>query len=381
MLDRMSGRPLALACVLAGLVAPPSARAQAPDPDAGEDAAGEIEMEPEAGADDGAPAEPPPVIKDPKLAKKLASSALQLVRKGDYQARRKREDEAKAFYVDAIAAYKKAIETGDLVELNYELALVEEKLGRIDDAVRHLRLVVQATEGVRPDVQRKANAKHDELLMQVGVVNLQVQPEGATISIDGNQIGVAPLTETLVLMPGTYTLTFASDGYQPRDAELKVEAGSEIERSFELEPIQIVVEPVPVEDDDPVPVSPPPRPSKAPLYVGGGVTVAALGVGIATGILAVGRHGTFTASDSTRAERDDAQSAGKRFALISDISLGTAVVAAGFTAYWYFAKYRPGLASAESARQSSEMSKLDLVPWVQRDAGGVVSGLGVTGSF
>jgi len=387
MLGRMSGRPLAVACVLAGLVAAPSAMAQAPENDGGDAPAGEIEMEPEQGADDAAPAadgatdEPPPVVKDPKLAKKLARAALQLVRKGDYQARRKREDEAKAHYVDAIAAYKKAIETGDDLSVYFELALVEEKLGRIDDAVKHLRVVVNATEGVRPDVQKKANDKRDELLMQVGLVRLQVQPEGTTISIDGAEVGTAPLSEALVLMPGTYTLTFASDGYQPKDAELNVEAGSETDRTFELEPIQIVVEPVPAEDDEPAPVAPPATPSKIPLYVGGGVTVAALGVGITTGLLAVGKHGTFTSSDVTRSERDDAQSAGKRFALISDISLGTAVLAAGFTAYWYFAKYKPGLASAEPERRAPEMSKLDVVPWVQRDAGGVVSGLGVTGSF
>lgn len=390
MLVRMRGRALALSCVLAGLVAPPSALAQVPG-DAELDDAGEIEMDPpedgSTGGVDGDPgaepesAEPPPVVKDPKLAKKLARSALQLVRKGDYQARRKRIDEANAHYVDAIAAYKKAIELGDDLGVYYELALVEEKLARIEDAVRHLRIVVLATEGVRPDVQKKASEKRDELLMQVGVVRLKIETEGATIAIDGADIGTAPLAEPIVLRPGTYTLTLSADGFEPKDAELKIEAGSEVERHFELDPIRIVVEPLVVDDEEPAPAPPPPPPSKLPLYVGGGVTVAALGVGITTGLLAVGKHGTFTGQGSSASEREDARSSGKQMALISDISLGTAVVAAGFTAYWYFSRYKPALATPDAERRAPEMSKLDVVPWVQQDAGGVVSGLGVTGSF
>ena len=39
-------------------------------------------------------------------------------------------------------------------------------------------------------------------------------------------------------MPGTYTLSFAPVGFQPKDAEIKVEAGSESERKIELEPVK-----------------------------------------------------------------------------------------------------------------------------------------------
>ena len=186
------------------------------------------------------------------------------------------------------------------------------------------------------------------------------------------------MTEPIILMPGTYTLSFAADGFQPKDAELKVEAGSESERTIELDPIQVIVTPPPVVDEAPV-VAPvvAPAPSKLPLYVGGGVAVGAAGIGLITGILAVSRHGTFTAGDSTRTEREDARSSGQSLALVTDLALGTAVVAAGFTAYWYFVKYKPGKAKFDAEGQASTMSKVDVVPWVQSEAGG----FSVAGSF
>jgi hypothetical protein len=46
-------------------------------------------------------------------------------------------------------------------------------------------------------------------------VTLAVSPEGALISLAGTELGKAPLAEPLILMPGTYTLSFQADGFQP----------------------------------------------------------------------------------------------------------------------------------------------------------------------
>lgn len=351
----------------------PPAGAQPGD---GEDA-GDIEMadDAEPAADAGAP---PAVVKDPKVAKTWLQAAQKLVREGDLQARRKKPDEAKIKYENAVTAFHSSIAAGDDVGVYFELASVEEKLGRFDRAATHYRTVVQATSGVRADVQKKAAAKFDELSMEVGLVTLTVDPEGAAISLGGEVIATSPMTVPVVLMPGTYTLSFAADGFQPKDAEIKVEAGSESERAIELEPIKIVVTPPGPVDESPA--APPPvaaAPSMLPIYVGGGVAVGAASIGLITGILAVSRHGTFTGADATRNERLDARTSGENLALVTDLALGTAVVAAGFTAYWYFFKYKPGKAKFSAEAAPSTMSKVDLVPWVQSEAGG----FSVAGSF
>ena len=72
------------------------------------------------------------------------------------------------------------------------------------------------------------------------------------------------------------------------------------------------------------------------------------------------------ANAEVRTARSDAQANGKLLAHLTDAALGTAVVAAGFTAYWYFYRYKRGAANAPSDR-----AKLDLVPWVQPSYGGM----------
>lgn len=375
----MSGRRLALVVLSALVLAPVVASAQQPDIEMESEGTGEAPA-PEPAPDDG---EPPAIVKDPKLAKKLASAAVQFAQKGDYATRRNKPDEAKAFYEQASVAFTKAIESGDDLNLYYDLAVVDEKLGKIDVAVRHLRIVVAPTATVKTDVKKKAQLKFDDLSMKIGFVTLQIEQDGTTVTLAGSVVGKSPFTEALVFLPGAYTLTFESDGYQPKDVEIKVEAGSEAERKIELEPIKIVVAPPRQPDGSETTVEPAvvKPPSKLPLYIGGGVTVAAFGAFIIGGVLAMGQHDTFVAADSTRNERLDAQASGQNYARFSDVMLGTTIVAAGFTTFWYLFKYRNGNAKPSETPSTSPlaptMSKVDVVPWVQPSA----SGFSVAGTF
>lgn len=391
----MGGRRIALVttAALAAAVTSGGARAQPKDPD------GEIEIDPEptgsgsaagsgsARSDAGiatppvaapapvaapVPAAVPAPAKDPKLVKKWLAAALQLMQKGSYFAAKNRHDDAKAQFENAVTAYQRAIEAGDDVGLYADLAGAEEKLGKLDDAVKHLRRVVAAPAGLRPDVVKRATARLEDVSAKIGFVTLTVTPSGSSVTLGGTEIGTAPLLEPLVLMPGTYTLAFQAEGFQPKEAEIKVEPGSEIERTIELEPMKVIVEPVkPVVSDEPLPADKPAPPSPLPLYVGVGVTGAGvLGTGI-FGILAISRHSTFTGATTSKLAREDARTSGQRFALIADVSLGTAVVAAGFTAYWYFTKYRQPPRKPEERHSPPVDAKLDVVPWVQPQSGGV----------
>jgi len=109
--------------------------------------------------------------------------------------------------------------------------------------------------------------------------------------------------------------------------------------------------------------------------------VAAFGAFVIGGILAVSEHGTFVGATTTRNDREDARASGQNYALFSDVMLGTTLVAAGFTTYWYLFKYRKGNEKAAEGAPTSPlaptMSKVDVVPWVQPFA----SGLSVAGSF
>lgn len=354
----MGGRSLALVLVASSL--PLTAVAQPED-----EGSPEEEQQAEGGGEE-AP-------KDPRAARTWVKAGKELMGRGGQLARRNKLDDAKTQWAKAAVAFEKAIKWGDDPNVYADLAAAEEKLGKLDLAATHYRRVIGTKTGVRGDVMKRAKANYDELSMKIGLVTVIAKPEGTTLSIGGTEVGKTPMVEPLILMPGTYTVSFAADGFQPKDVEIKVDAGSETERSIELEAITVTIEapePEPPEEE-PVVVTRPP--SKTPLYVGAGATLGFAAVGLVTGIMAVGKHGTFTAPESSTPERADAKSSGERLAKVTDVAIGGAVVAAGFTAYWYFFRYRP----AQTKYASEREAKLELAPWVQSDAGGFAVG----GSF
>ena len=335
----------------------------------------EIEMEPEGGSGSAVvPTDPVQPVKDPKMARKWLQAAQVLVQKGDYfLLRLKKPDEAKAQFDNAVLSFQKAIEAGDDVNVYFDLASVEDKLGKTDEAARHYRVVIKAQATARPDVLKKATAKLEEAMAKLGLVTLVVNPEGATISLAGTELGKSPLPDPLILMPGSYTFSFAADGFQPKETEIKVEAGSESERGIDLEPVKIIVEPVKQAPDPIEQVVTAKPPSKLPLYIGGGAAVGLVGVATVAGILAVGKNGTFKSADASENERRDAKSSGERLARITDVTMVGALVAGGFTAYWYLFKYKPAQKKFSTERNDPVASKVTVVPWVQSSTGGGVT--------
>lgn len=332
-----------------------------------------------------APTDPsqPAATKDPKLAKKVATTAQQAAAKGDQLVKQKKLDEAKVSYEAAVAAYTKAIELGDDLSLAYELAIVENKLGKFAVAATRLRTLSKATTGVRPDVLKKAATKLTELATKIGTVTLAVKPEGATITLGETEVGKSPLADPLFLMPGAYSFQLQADGFQSKTVELTVEAGSESERGIDLEPIKISIDTKPPIDPTPPPPKPQP-PSKLPLLIGAGATGGFLVATIVTGLMAKGKHDTFVAPETAPFDRELAAYDGKNFAKVSDVMLIGTVAAAGFTATWYFFKYRKGQAKLHEMPRSSgnpddpQRSKVMMLPWVSGDGTG---GLTLRGGF
>jgi len=369
----------------------PAARHAAAQP-AGGSGSDEIEMEPDqppptgsntgsgSAAGSASTTEPAPVVKDPKVARKWLFAAQQLVQKGDYFTNRKRDDDAKAQYANAVLAYTKAIEAGDDVNVYYELAAVELKLGSIIDAAKHLKQVVAAT-GAKPAVVKQAKTKLDDVNTKIGYLTLTITPEGSKITLDGKELGTAPLKEPLVLMPGTYQLALEAAGFDPKQVELKIEAGSEAERKLDLDAKKVEVQQLD-HTDEPAPPPPPPpaEPARWPLYAGAAFTAGFVGTSVVTGVIALSKHNTFTAGDTSNADRDSARSSGKTAAHITDLCIGGAVLAAGFTAYYYFFQLRSEHDDKPRAATKTA-SKLHVLPWVQPEPSNPGAGATVLGRF
>ena len=345
---------------------------------------GDIDMDPEpatgsgsgAGSGSADTSEPPAIVKDPKVAKKWLAAAQQLVQKGDTFTARKKPDDAKAQYENAVTAYGKAIEAGDDVAVYFALALVEDKLGAEADAYAHLKLVVDAQPPVKPDVLKKATAKLDEVTGKVGTVMLTVLPEGTTIKIGDKEYGDSPLKAPIVLVPGTYTASLTLVGYQPKDVELKVEAGAGVEKKIELEVVPVKITPRVVESE-PEPAPLPPQPSKLPWIAGASATGVFVVGAVIFGASAISQHNAYTDPTFTKKERADAQSLGKTMAHLCDGAIVLSVASAAFTVYWYHWKYQKELDAPPPGTEQRVVPKVDMVPWVQPGAGGIAA----VGSF
>lgn len=348
-----------------------------------------IEMEGDAPPADAPPPAEAPNVKDPKVVKTWLKAADTLVKKGDTLAKQNKAAEAKTSYENAATAYQKAIDAADeaaAVPIQLQLADALDKSGDSVAAMKPLKAVL-AAQNIKPDLTKKAQTKLDELSMKVGTVALSITPEGTSVSMGGKQIGEAPLSEPLVLMPGNHVVNLTAVGYQPKDVELKVEAGSESERKIELEPVKMTTKPVEPTDEVAPMTSEPSGPSMLPVYIGGGAAAGLLLIGTVTGIAAIGKQNQYDDSMSAN-ERSDIRSSGKTLALVTDLCFVGAVGAAAFTAYWYVFKIRPvtkALDERQAARHHkgsegtalARRPKVDVVPWVQPDAGGLTA----VGSF
>src|SRR5450432_1849821 len=133
--------------------------------------------------------------------------------------------------------------------------------------------------------------------------------------------------------------------------------------------MQVVIEAHPHVIDEPTDDKPKP-PSKLPMYIGAGATGVLFGTAIIEGILAVHEHHIFIRADATKDERADAQLNGRFYAHVTDACIVGTIAAAAFTAYWYQFRYKH--AETQAKFQPRDVPKVDMIPWVQPDAGGFV---------
>ena len=335
---------------------------------------------------------------DPELAKamarKLVEGGDEFFKKGDYYVRRKKPKDARERYERAFAAYSKAFELAGDPLVYYPLATSEEKLERWLDAAIHYHRFLADAPAADAAQRDRATARLDALKLRIGLLTLAIQPEGAAVAIDGAPIGAAPLADPIFLAPGDHTLSITADGYQASEQKLVIEAGSEAERTYELEPVPaVIVDRAPPPPPPPPPPALPPGPSRLPIVLGGGVALGLAGGAVATGLMAMARHDVFLDEAASPNRRENARTEGKNLALITDALIAGSLVAVGVTTYYYLEVYKPKARSHDRKRReragfvdelaggAQPAPKLLLVPWVEASGPATAAGLVLGGAL
>ncbi|MDI7269944.1 MAG: PEGA domain-containing protein [Myxococcota bacterium] len=121
------------------------------------------------------------------------------------------------------------------------LGVCHDRLGRPSDALRLYELALREGGDEIPERQRNEIGRRvADLRLQLGIrepttgrVSVTSTPPGATVSIDGREIGAAPVE--VEVEPGTHAIAVAMPGFRPNAVETHVAAGEAVVVAMALE--------------------------------------------------------------------------------------------------------------------------------------------------
>lgn len=303
----------------------------------------------------------------------------------------------KGDYDQAVSKLQEANRLRPDSRLVYNIARSYEKKGDCVKTLAYLKAFTQikdAPENLIKDANRdlKKGRKackdfSDELS---GRLMVETTPEGATISVDGQEVGEAPF-ETIAMKPGEYALVLALEGYQPLKTKLVIESGQLQKReAYALKPVvkepvvsdtkpkedtNVVVEPI----DDPL-ISPKEEQGYSPsipaiAVMGAGAVVLGVGLyydlSVIPGIDDQRREPNITQEDFDKLTDD--RSGAATIALVSYIA-GGALLAGGaaWLAYDFVSYEEP-----KPGDKAQGKIELRMMPLIGPDRAGV----GFSGRF
>lgn len=87
---------------------------------------------------------------------------------------------------------------------------------------------------LKPDMRADIDDQIAEIRTILANLSIAVAPDGATVSIDGEDMGVAPLSEPLVLRRGGHVIEVKLDNYETLTRSVTLAGGESSTESFEL---------------------------------------------------------------------------------------------------------------------------------------------------
>ena len=264
-------------------------------------------------------------------------------------------------YEEALSAFQEAYRIAPHPSVRVNMANCYVHLGRPVEALDHFeRFVFEVgSEGNRAQV-REVRSQIDGLREQVGEVFFRIEPEGATVTIDGRMTLRAPILDAVKLARGNHHVEVSAPGFRTDARDFEVAGGGRIEIPIALpqgaEPAiatsatgELSVSPDPQGESQVAPEHSQGDPAHQPIpfavYAIGGATVAVGIAALVVGITALGAEGDFedavtqsndpslSASErlAARTHGLDASQRADRLALTADILGGVALAGAALT--------------------------------------------------
>jgi len=360
------------------------------DARAADKAADKADAKPAKSADT---ADAKPAKADAKPAKAATPKAEKGDAKGDKAAAKpdkKTRDAARKAYGegekafaagDFAAAYTGYARANELIpspQANYWAAKSLDQGGKTDEAIAAYEAFLADSGANRAGDDKVSDAQMRVATLKaslVGELNVLTTPPGASLSVDGNpQLGSTPVV--LKLAPGPHKLTVIAKGYDAKELDVDVKAGSKVDQQIDLVAhVEPVVEPAPIPETAPPPPPPPPpeKHSKVPAYVTLGIATGGAIMGTIFGVQALQSKSDYDSKPTTKSADDT-----ERNALIADMAFGVAVTL-GVTGIVLLTSSDDSgptkAAQLEHLRRLPPKGTFRVTPYIGRESGGAAARL------
>jgi len=132
----------------------------------------------------------------------------------------------KGDYADALDKFKQAFATYDSPKLLFNIGQANRDLGRPVEALEAFERFLIGALDAAPETIEDAKKSVEELQKKLGRVRVDCQTDNATISLDGKDVGLAPLAKLLWATPGRHQVTARHWTFAPAIEDVEVRAGA-----------------------------------------------------------------------------------------------------------------------------------------------------------
>ena len=260
----------------------------------------------------------------------------------------------------ALDAYQRSMALRPSSLTRYSIAVVQERLGKLVEAMENLREFVASDHDstTRRYVPTASDMLRD-MERRIGRIKVVIpgNPRGAEVRIDNTPIPEAAIGVHRPTDPGDRKVEARVPGYAPFVKEVDLKEGESIEIVVRLSEAEGRVEEASTNStvSSSIDTAPESGNSTAMILTLGGAGVFAAGLGV----------GIFGYAKAKSAETDDSSDAdtARTMALVGDIGMGVGLVAAGVGTYLLLSGGKPD--TSANVRVS---------PWAGAGAGGITAG-------
>lgn len=203
-------------------------------------------------------------------------------------------------------------------DIGANLGIVAQKLGKNVEAAEALSYAIEHFPvGANAEARQQLVDKLAIVKREVAAVTIVVNVSEASVSVDGRDLGKAPLAGVTWLDPGQHTFRAKRDGYEPAEVSFRLLGGDTTKIDLALTPAESVGPDTLSEEKLPM----------WPMLAFGGLTAVGLGVGIGFIVMSESAKGEIEDSSCRNATCGQALQGS-----VDDYNLGRSVAISGFVA-------------------------------------------------